>query len=162
MGRRGIAPRPSYLCTPAPRQRLPPLLLHFSTSLAFPVPLFPSLYLPPPSPPYPLFSFSLFLRSPSPFSPSLPTSEGEFSPREVCAVEPLDARVERLRGGRWGRHEGVLWVIFYTFVRLCTEYKWYKGKDLQPRNTGAYADQSLTFPPLKQDAIHGVLAMASG
>ena len=41
----------------------------------------------------------------------------------------------------------MLWVIFYTFVRLCAEYKWYKGKDLQPRNTGAYADQSLTFPP---------------
>ena len=56
----------------------------------------------------------------------------------------------------------VVLLIFYTFVRLCAEYKWYKGKDLQPRNTGAYADQSLTFPPLKQDAIHGVLAMASG
>ena len=56
----------------------------------------------------------------------------------------------------------MLWVIFYTFVRLCTEYKWYKGKDLQTRNTGTYTDQSLTFPPLKQDAIHGVLAMASG
>lgn len=56
----------------------------------------------------------------------------------------------------------VVLLIFYTFVRLCAEYKWYKGKDLQPRNTGAYAGQSLTFPPLKQDAIHGVLAMASG
>ena len=51
----------------------------------------------------------------------------------------------------------VVLLIFYTFVRLYAEYKWYKGKDLQP-----YADQSLTFPPLKQDAIHGVLAMASG
>ena len=109
---------------------------------SFSIPLSPSSF-----PPYPLSSFSLFLRSPSPFLPSLSTSEGEFSPREVCAVEPLDARVERLRGGRWGRCEGVLWVIFYTFVRLCAEYKWYKGKDLQPRNTGAYADQSLTFPP---------------
>ena len=146
MGRRGIAPRPSCLCTPAPRQRLPPLtspLLYLSSSLAFPVPLFPSFYPPLLSP----FPPSPFLRSPSPFLPSLPTSEGEFSPREVCVVEPLDARVERLRGGRWGRHEGVLWVIFYTFVRLCTEYKWYKGKDLQTRNTGTYTDQSLTFPP---------------
>ena len=149
MGRRGIAPRSSCLCTPAPPQRLPPcsstsppLFLPSLSRLSF------SILLSPPSfPPFPLSSFSLFLRSPSPFLPSLPTSGGEFSPREVYAVEPLDARVERPRGGRWGRHEGVLWVIFYTFVRLCTEYKWYKGKDLQTRNTGTYTDQSLTFPP---------------
>ena len=148
MGEEGDSPSPFLFMYPSPSpassQRLSPYL---STSRAFPVPLFPSLCRLPPSPSFPSFSFSLFLRSPSPSLPSLPTSEGEFSPREVCAVEPLDARVERLRGGRWGRHESVLWVIFYTFVRLCAEYKWYKGKDLQPRNTGAYADQSLTFPP---------------
>ena len=162
MGEEGDSPSPFLFMYPSssPASSPPP---YFSTSL--PLEPFPSLFFHPFIPtllsPFPL-SFSLFLRSPSPSLPSLPTSEGEFSLREVCAVEPLDARVERLRGGRWGRHEGVLWVIFYTFVRLCTEYKWYKGKDLQPRNTGAYADQSLTFPPLKQDAIHGVLAMASG
>ena len=147
MGEEGDSPSLFLFMYPSPSPASSPILLHFSTSRAFPVPLFPSLYPHPPFPPFPLSSFSLFLRSPSPFLPSLSTSEGEFSPREVCAVEPLDARVERLRGGRWGRHEGVLWVIFYTFVRLCTEYKWYRGKDLQPRNTGAYADQSLTFPP---------------
>lgn len=161
MGEEGDSPSPLFTYpspSPASSSLTSPLLYLSSLSRpSFPIPLSSPSF-----PPYPLSSFSLFLRSPSPFLPSLPTSGGEFSPREVCAVEPLDARVERLRGGRWERCEGVLWVIFYTFVRLCTEYKWYRGKDLQPRNTGAYADQSLTFPPLKQDAIHGVLAMASG
>ncbi len=56
----------------------------------------------------------------------------------------------------------MLWVIFYTFVRLCTEYKWYKGKDLQTRNTGTYTDQSLTFPPLEYNTTPRELEMASG